>query len=457
MTTITFFFCFALSGSILSPEILENAGKKSHLIESTVNLIEDGIKKEKALELIAILGTIDLLEFDSALFMKNLDHSLPYLTEKSIPDSIFLKYLLDYRILYEPPSLYKPLLKDFFWNISFESPIMTACSLNSWSDRHIKEEPMSLLGPGRSVLRIFESREATKMEKIIFIAAALRSLGFPSRLVFLPSGTKSFEPCEWIEIFDGSSWVPFYPWAADLSGDFSLPGREHGVSIVYAFGAAGFEILTEKYAHCGTFVINHIHLKDGETDYSLNLFCNGSLKPLDYFDFPGEEDEYFEASLGEGDYIFVAGCRDEEGSSSVEMFSFSVKNGEKTEITPSAPEFLFSIPRKLPESVFAILADLGLETPCAVISGEKGSEPTLRMLAGIFEDCPEILIYGQDSEIFLCLESESLKNLWDPPLEYPAVICLDSCAEKSIVFEGYDPGIGKKVRKWMLSLEEETR
>ncbi len=458
MTFIAFFFCHALFGSVLSSEIIENAGKKAALIESTVNSIQDDLKREKALELLLILGTIDLLEFDSALFTENLNNSLPYLAEKNIPDSIFLKYLLDYRILHEPPSLYKPRLEEYFSNISFESPLSTACSLNSWAERHIKEESLSLLGPGRSVLRIFESREATKREKIIFIAAALRSLGFPSRLIFLPSGTKKAEPCEWIEVFDSVSWVPFYPWAPSFSGDFTLPDREFGVSLVYAFGASGFEILTQRYASCGTLVINTLHLIDGKTDYSLNLICDGRLKTLDFFDFPVEEGESFVASLGEGDYIFVAGRRDDVGSSSVEILYFSVKSGETTAITPGAPEILLSaISRNLPERIFVCLANLGLETPCVVISGEKDSEPILRMLDGISEECPELMIYGPDLEILLCLESESLKTLWDPPLNFPAVICLDIRSEKCIVLEGYDPGVGRRVRKWLFSLEEEAR
>ncbi|MBN2364351.1 transglutaminase domain-containing protein [candidate division WOR-3 bacterium] len=441
-------------------DIFERAGEKAFNVASFLNSIGDDTKAGYALNLLEILGSIDLLEFDSALFSGNLDCSMELLAKKSLPDSIFVKYLLDYRIFFEPPSSYKQLLKEFFESETAisEDAITTARVINDWTRSSLLTDSFNLLGPGRSVMRIFYEKSATERETNIFIVAALRSLGFPSRLVFLPAGTKIEKSYEWIEIYVPNSWVPFYPDDASFSGDFTYPDEKYGVSAVYAFGAGEIEMLTENYALTGTVQVEPDSFSTDVCDYSIGIVCGGAIKVFDYFDFPDEADELFSARLGRGEYLFVTGLRDESGSAAVNMFTFDVEPGETVKMALEQPEFpVIRETDELPPQIFERLSALSLETPCVIICGDVESEPFERMLEIITLEAENVRIYLPDPVLFHSLEQEEYELLIGTDIETPLIVGLSSDPEKCFVRTGFNLGIGEKLREWIKTLREENR
>ncbi|MBN1151489.1 transglutaminase domain-containing protein [candidate division WOR-3 bacterium] len=446
---------FALISTQIEDDIIARAGGKAPQIIRTYNALEDSQEREFALQHIQILGTIDLLEFDSAMFVQNLHSSCGFLDSMAVSDTLFLKYLLDYRIYFEPPSNYKPLLNDIFRGLAEASknPAETAVAIDEWADLSIISDSTRLLSPGRSVMKIFTERTASNIERSIFLAAAMRSLGIPSRLAFLPAGTLSKQPYSWLEFYSDGGWLPFYPDNPDMTGNFGYVDEKHGVSIVYSYSANGTEERTAAYANSPkTVFLTGSLVSENDAEFSVSAICSGTLKPLDFLDFKTDSSGGIFFSIGEGDYYFVTGARDEDGSAQVDIFGFTVGKEDTVFLSVENPVLTENFAYQyMTSAVFDYFKSLYSQSPCIILLGDKRSEPYRRMSAEIEREIPDVKLYFADSCGFAFIENDVVGIDGEAPI----VIGLSSDNENSFFISGYYIDITRRLKLWLERIEED--
>lgn len=120
-------------------------------------------------------------------------------------NDIFEKFVLNPRILYEQPEPWRRVLTARFTPKNF-----TPESINLFCSR-LKKISRGNLGSQMTPAAVLNSKKySTDSEVCIFAVAALRSSGIPAR---------ALTDEDWIEFYDGNSWLPLFPGLPDKLGD----------------------------------------------------------------------------------------------------------------------------------------------------------------------------------------------------------------------------------------------
>ncbi len=127
----------------------------------------------------------------------------------SLPDSVFLPYLLQYRIADEPLSSYRSALQAWLQRRMEEkaTPLETAQSILSVVMTNIRAVASSGNAP-LTPTQIIPIGQASREGRWILLCSAMRSMGIPVRPVkgWFPGTDRNLY--RWEEIWDGSQWQP---------------------------------------------------------------------------------------------------------------------------------------------------------------------------------------------------------------------------------------------------------
>lgn len=143
------------------------------------------------------------------------DHLTGALTNRNrwyseLPDSIFMPYLLDYRISDEPLSSYRSALSAWLQRrvqVKATAPEM-AEEIRRVISNQIDINPSFNEFELPSPTQIIPVQQASREGRWVLITAALRSMGIPARPIkgWFPGADRNLYL--WDEIWDGEQWVP---------------------------------------------------------------------------------------------------------------------------------------------------------------------------------------------------------------------------------------------------------
>lgn len=438
--------------------VIEEAGSNRFELIKALNSV-DSVKRSDVIWLLKQLPHLDLLEVDSTLIIDNTIYSEKVKYVFNYPDSLFRNYLLYYRIEEEGTSNYKPILFDHFSylieNTGYDI-LYIAKYLNRWACDSIEESRRELFGPVKSIEEVFYSRRGSKRERKIFTVALLKTLGIPSRFVYIPVTTKGFRNFSWIEIYTGDGWIPLYQDFPELLGDFSFPDDTVGVSIVAARTETGYEIITDKYNNPGDVLISFNNAPDNYDDFSISVFANSMIRPIDELNTHIDSTGYFSCRLGCGNYFLIAGNRNSQGSVNITSHPFEVIAGQFTTVNLDYPD---EIPisgsyEEIQTSFdFSVLINLPVEKRMIFFIGDTLDESSLRMweLVKNFEDDVILLSVGGFSNDEV-INTDQAIDLIDIEVMLPVVIGAETDGSISFFQWGFNLNIADEINKWMSSM-----
>ncbi|WP_027722245.1 transglutaminase domain-containing protein [Maridesulfovibrio zosterae] len=125
-------------------------------------------------------------------------------------DKIYEKYVLSPRISYEQLSPWRKTLHNRFNLKGKPDPLKTINKINRFTQM-IKTVLRGPMGDSISPVGILKSQLASNKNEVgIFSTAALRAAGIPARYL---------NEQQWVEFYNGKSWLPFYPEHPELMGN----------------------------------------------------------------------------------------------------------------------------------------------------------------------------------------------------------------------------------------------
>ncbi len=223
---------------------------------------------------------------------------------ESIPDSVFLPFVLDYRVDQEPVTPYRKALGGFWRDaVSGDSDPHSAATVicREIGSRTAITQP-GYLGGVEPPLAVLESASGTPGECTVLLCSSLKSLGVACRQVdgwfSGPDGGRR----RWVEVWTGAEgWKPVLPPWEDVPEGF----RGLALAVCEAAG----EIVTEGRAPVGRLVIAPSEVPSGEEWMgTVNIPVTSGYIPLDWTGFdPAAGDTLV---LGAGEYLLCV-CRRE--------------------------------------------------------------------------------------------------------------------------------------------------
>ncbi|MCX7822719.1 MAG: transglutaminase-like domain-containing protein [Syntrophobacterales bacterium] len=141
---------------------------------------------------------------------------------KSIPEKVFLEYVLFHRAAQEPFEPYKPKLFSKLAPVAYQAKNMSeaALAVNRWVFEQVSFRPSSAwdMGPLGLLRRGFGRCE----ELAILVVSALRSVAIPARIAWIPAWRHTEGNHAWVEVYlDDGKW--HFLDAASLQDDFDRP------------------------------------------------------------------------------------------------------------------------------------------------------------------------------------------------------------------------------------------
>ncbi|MCK5833248.1 hypothetical protein KAH81_06205 [bacterium] len=317
------------------------------------NFSDNNIKLESAIWLINIMPHLDRLLATNRILTEHLEFAYAA-REKApwgIPDSMFLPYILAYRLSYEPVTLWRKIFFDKFSSEAFGTgdPKKAARKINGWIDENIDTSGWDFFGGMQSPDMTYKRRKGSRSEISSLTVAILKSLGIPSRNASIRTVRGEGASMNWVEVFDvkEDSWFPLYPDSPEHFGDFAYPAEKYpgGITVVNVKSAFEYDFNTSKYTPIGKLRV-YINRRGKPVDkwehFSVTVFSGGAYWPLDEIGTATDSTGIFEFELGVGEYVLQNGTRDNTGSVWVQTFPFAIKEGEITEIEieVSAPQYM---------------------------------------------------------------------------------------------------------------------
>jgi transglutaminase-like putative cysteine protease len=193
--------------------------------------------------LYAYMPLNDLADYDGRFFLSNADISLKTRKAaswgKSIPDDIFLHYVLPYRINNENLDSFRIKCFDEIIN-RIKGMDMTAAALeiNHWCHEKVAYQAADIRtsAPLSTIL----SARGRCGEESTFTVAALRTAGIPARQVYTPRWAHTDDNHAWVEIWINGDW--YYMGACEPEpvldrGWFTEPARRAMLIHTKSFGA----------------------------------------------------------------------------------------------------------------------------------------------------------------------------------------------------------------------------
>ncbi|MDM7993142.1 MAG: transglutaminase-like domain-containing protein [Candidatus Fermentibacter sp.] len=246
-------------------------------------------------ELFSTIPRLDRLEMNSEALM---DHVIGALDSRdswvdSMPDSLFMDFLLQYRFDDEPVTAYRtPLMTH--WNARLADSDTTLAAVVErvrWSIGTMRVRQPDIMGGVAGPRDVLASGGGTPVELRVLLGSSLRSLGIPVRAVLgWFQGTAGREG-GWLEYWDGAGWIPV-PLPSD-----SLPAGFDGLSLA----VAGDEYVTSELVPTGTISFSPVEGPSDSLLLAVSIPCPGRYVPLDWV----ELDPSLPCSIevGEGSYM----------------------------------------------------------------------------------------------------------------------------------------------------------
>lgn len=194
--------------------------------------------------LYAFMPLSDLADYDGEFFLSNVNIALEARKEvswgKSIPDYIFLHYVLPPRVNNENLDSFRIAYYDEIHSrINSMQLREAALEINHWCHEKVAYQPADIRtsAPMATIL----SARGRCGEESTFTVAALRTAGIPARQVYTPRWAHNDDNHAWVEIWDNGEW--FYLGACEPEpvldrGWFTEPARRAMLIHTKSFGAA---------------------------------------------------------------------------------------------------------------------------------------------------------------------------------------------------------------------------
>ncbi|MBN1435175.1 transglutaminase domain-containing protein [Candidatus Fermentibacterales bacterium] len=271
--------------------------------------LEDPYLLEAVETLFTQIARLDRLEMTEEVLMDHVlgaQHSRG-LFYTDLPDSIFLPYLLHYRLDEEPVSAYRTRLS-VFWQSRLPAGATleeTCRAVWAWMRENLELYEPEFMGGVAAPGDVIGAGGGTEREWRVLLGASLKALGIAARPVQGCFGGPDGGLYRWLEVWDGGSWEPF---VTELD---SLPGAFEGLAMAICFTD---EVdLTGEYVPTGTLVIEGLpDTLPGDWSLGIAVPRSGALEPLDWsLSDPLATDS---AELGVGEYLVQLGLRKQSGA-----------------------------------------------------------------------------------------------------------------------------------------------
>lgn len=220
---------------------------------SVADTIRDDIRREAVMFLLAYMPLSDLAVYEPDFLLANVDAALKTRSETewgpSIPDDIFLHFVLPPRVNNENPDNFRIEMYDEIINrVDGLDPEGAALEINRWCHEKVSYQPSDIRTS--SPLATILSARGRCGEESVLTVAALRTAGLPARQVYTPRWAHSDDNHAWVEVWINGKW--HYMGACEPEmvldrGWFTEPARRAMLVHTRAFGRyAGSEPLVKE-------------------------------------------------------------------------------------------------------------------------------------------------------------------------------------------------------------------
>jgi len=321
---------------------LNDAGDNWENLASAIAATSDKQKRDDLMWMITVMPHLDRLEATKDILLENLDYAYKAKTAFAykVPDNMFREYILVYRIGDEPVTPWRKMVFDRFNNLAAQTPAETAKNVNKWVFENVKVQKRGILGPLLTPDQVLKLARASEGDIATLTTAILKALGIPSRSARCKYFGQQKDGANWVEIFDGTNWIPLYPDAPESFGDFGRweKDKPYNITVVATTSAFSDLQITSNYTQTGklelSFYRNGI-LQENFEHFGIGVYNNGGWLPLDDLGFDLEESRLstgpksvMEVVLGDGTYMVEAGVRNHNGD--VYMYT------KQVDVTPGA-------------------------------------------------------------------------------------------------------------------------
>lgn len=314
----------------------------------------DKEKREDLVWLILNMPHLDRLTITSQILLEHIDYAYKTLkaSKYEVPQDLFKEFILTYRISEEPVSAWrKDLFEKFYPQVKDKNtPSEVAKIINKWISENIKNRSKEFFGEVLPPLLVMKGKKGTEEEIAILTTAILKSIGIPSRRAKTRYLGEQKGGASWVEIYEKGRWLPLYPLYPESFGDFHKYEKEKPFNLTLVSTTSAFEksLVTENYTPVGRlklYLTSEEKPAIGFKHFSVNVFNDGCLSPLDDLSFGCKDEEcatdsagFFEATLGDGIYYVETGVRDSTGNVFVNIQKVEIKPEKtwelKMEISP---------------------------------------------------------------------------------------------------------------------------
>jgi transglutaminase-like putative cysteine protease len=216
--------------------------REKELFSFSGKKLSDG-QREAVEFLFAYMPLSDLADYDGDFFLENADLALRTRKDspwgKSVPENIFLHYVLPVRVNNENLDRFRI---EYYDEISSRIRGMDARSsaleINHWCHEKVSYQPSDIRTS--SPLNTILSSRGRCGEESTFAVAALRTAGLPARQVYTPRWAHSDDNHAWVEVWIEGNW--YYMGACEPEpvldrGWFTEPARRAMLIHTKSFGA----------------------------------------------------------------------------------------------------------------------------------------------------------------------------------------------------------------------------
>ena len=469
----------------LFSSLADAAGNWNELLDGIL-LLPDTLQDD-AIWLINRMPHLDRLEITHSILAEHIiySHRIKRIAPYPIPDSLFRRYILTYRIYEEPIEGWrKPLFERFSPILKEKKSIQeVARYVNEFVADSIKEGKSGFFSGMKSPLLVLKSHRGTKAETSLLATAILKTLGIPARRVYNRYFGEEKNGASWVEIFDGKGWIPVYLDNPSMFGNFTRFEQKHPHNITFAVARGGFtmENVTSHYTTTGELTVKI--LRNGRTvpdfeQFAVSVLNDGGYLPIDEVGTATDSNGSFTVELGDGKYLVEVGQRDASGSVLVQTFPVEIMPAETTYLNIELAKPLFLAENKPADGTLPAFTLPKIETgTLSYKTSEKkdrffvflalDEEPTERML-------PILSRFAKDNkdsiEIFWVIEEETeeTQDLIPPKtavdkdfqllkilvenkkekLELPIIIFVGKNSNRyTVISEGYDLNIEEKLKQ----------
>ncbi len=324
---------------------LEDAGANYKELCQAISEVEEG-KRDDLVWLVLNMPHLDRLTITCKILIEHLEYS--YLVKDKflyeVPEDLFKEFILVYRIGSEPVEGYRKVLFEKFYPLVKDEKTSSGAAkiINEWIFENISLRNQEFFGQVLSPLLTLKGKKGTEEEIAILTTAILKSIGIPSRRARARYFGEKKGGSSWVEIYDLGKWVPLYPLVPKSFGDYQEYEREKRFNITAVYTTSAFQksLVTENYTQTGKLILvlsSGSKPAVGFKHFSISVFNDGSLCPLDELGFLCKDEELvtdstgcFEAVLGDGTYYIETGVRDSLGNVFVRIQKIEIK-AQKTE------------------------------------------------------------------------------------------------------------------------------